>query len=392
MLPPTFRVPSPDAGEVLLAANFAVGTEVNHMKAVVMREFGGPDVLRYEDVPTPEPGSDEVLVEIHAVSVNQTLDIAIRAGKRPQGVKFPLVLGIDPSGVVTATGPNVEGTGVKVGDRVTVTYSIRCGSCESCISNKGGCNHPVRLGIDRWGGYAEYVAVPVTNVYPIPDVVSFEDATVVSRHFPMAYHLLVHNADLQAGEWVLVMGAAGALGSMGVQIAKMIGARVIAGAGADERVQVALSYGADYGVNYRKQALRDEVMRITGGVGVDVIYENISDPRTWSEAFGSLGYRGRLVTAGAHGGGMVTLDAQQLYLKRQRIIGVAGAGEMDIPLGLKAAAEGRIKALIDRRLPLWEAPLAHEAVEGNQAIGKIILEPFPGASAGESSEVGVTSS
>jgi NADPH:quinone reductase-like Zn-dependent oxidoreductase len=171
------------------------------------------------------------------------------------------------------------------------------------------------------------------------------------------------------------MGATGALGSSCVQVAKMLGAKVIAGAGTDERVELAKSCGADLGINYRARDLANEVMRLTDNAGVDVVCENISDPTLWPAAFASLALNGRLVTAGAHGGGTVKLDVKRLYMRRLRIIGAAGTNLTDVEKALDAAREGKIRAIIDRIMPLRDAAEAHRIVEQNQIAGKIILDP-----------------
>jgi NADPH:quinone reductase-like Zn-dependent oxidoreductase len=191
----------------------------------------------------------------------------------------------------------------------------------------------------------------------------------------MAFNLLTSKTTIKPGEWVLVMGAAGALGSCCVQVAKMFGARVIAAAGADDRVALALDYGADCGVNYRKQDLAAEVMKLTDSEGADVVCENISDPTLWPAAFASLAMNGRLVTAGAHGGGTVNLDVKRLYMRRLRIIGAAGTNLVDVEKALDAAREGKIRAIIHRIMPLRDAAEAHRIVEQNQIAGKIILDP-----------------
>jgi len=191
----------------------------------------------------------------------------------------------------------------------------------------------------------------------------------------MAFHLLVSKAEVRPAEWVLVMGATGALGNSCVQVAKMLGATVIAGAGSDDRVAVALKQGADFGVNYRNSNLTEEVMKLTDGRGVDVVCENIADPTLWPVAFASLAMNGRLVTAGAHGGGTVPLDVKRLYMRRLRIFGAAGTHLADVEKSLRAAAEGMIRPILDRTLPLSEAALAHRIVEQNQITGKIILNP-----------------
>ena len=171
------------------------------------------------------------------------------------------------------------------------------------------------------------------------------------------------------------MGATGALGSSCVQVAKMLGAKVIAGAGTDERVELAKNYGADLGINYRMRDLANEVMRLTDNQGVDVVCENISDPTLWPAAFACLALNGRLVTAGAHGGGTVNLDVKRLYMRRLRIIGAAGTNPADVEKALDAARERKIRAIIDRIMPLRDAAQAHRIVEQNRIAGKIILDP-----------------
>lgn len=347
------------------------------MRAVVVREFGGPEVLRDEEVETPSPGPGEVLVGVHSVSVNRTLDLAVRAGTYSRPAVLPLVLGVDPAGVIVSVGDGVDPA--RVGERVACTSGGGCGQCPLCLAGQDGdCTRGnLSLGLSRWGGYAEYVTLPARNAFRIPDSLGFAEATVIVRHAPTAWHLLTSKARLEAGEWLLVMGAAGALGSFGVQIGRLLGARVIAAAGADERVAAAVSYGALHGVNYRQQDLTEEVLRITDGYGVDVVFENISDPVLWPRAFASLAERGRLVTAGAHGGGQVMLDARRLYLKRLQVIGSPGANRSDVESALAAAEQGQLQAAIGCRLPLSQAAHAHQLLEQNAVLGKIILEPGP---------------
>lgn len=334
------------------------------MKAIVIREFGPPGVLRLEDVPTPEPGRGEVLIKVHAVSVNRTLDTVVRAGKYGRRVTLPLVPGVDPSGIVVKLGPDV--TSRKVGDRVVTQLRV---------SEPTATEPPRLMGVHTWGGYAEYVKAAADTLVLVPEAVDFPTATVVARHAPTAFMLLRDRAKLQAGEWVLVMGAAGGLGSAGVQAAKYLGAKVIAAAGSDERVKVGRGLGADAGVNYRKEDLTVEALRITEGRGVNVVFENIGAPDLFPKAFAALARHGRLVTAGGHGGGTVPLDINRLYQHLLTVIGAVGENKDDVRLSLQAAAGGRLKALIDRVLPMSQAALAHEIVESRAGIGKVILDP-----------------
>ena len=334
------------------------------MKAIVIREFGPPGVMKLEEVPTPEPGPGEVLIKVHAVSVNRTLDAVVRAGKYARRVSLPLTPGVDPSGVVVKLGPEV--TERKVGDRVTVQLRT---------SNDSGADSIRNLGVHAWGGYAEYVRALANRTAIVPDSLDFATATVVSRHAPTAFTLLRDRAKLAAGEWVLVMGAAGGLGSAGLQVAKYLGAKVLAAAGSADRVKVGLDLGAAAGVNYRAQDLTMEALRITEGQGVNVVFENIGDPDLFPKAFAALARRGRLVTAGGHGGGTVPLDVNRLYQNHITIIGATGETPEDVTLSLKAAAEGKFKGLIDRIMPLSQAVQAHELIEAREGLGKIILDP-----------------
>jgi NADPH:quinone reductase len=344
------------------------------LKAIFLKEFGGPEVLRLEDVPAPQPAAGEIVLKVHSVSVNRTLDLVVRAGKYPVKIQLPHVLGADPAGEVVEIGGSV--TKFKVGDRVAVVSATPCRQCGPCLKGEAAnCVDSKRIGVDLWGGYAEFIVLPARYAVKLPDEISFAEGTVIMRHFPMAFNLLASKADLKPGEWVLVMGATGALGSSCVQVAKMQGAKVIAGAGSDERVNAAKSYGADFGINYRKQNLAEEVMKLTDGQGVAVVCENVADPTLWPGAFNSLATDGRLVTGGAHGGGNVKLDVKRLYMKRLLIIGAAGTHLPDVDKALQAARAGKIRAIIDRTLPLREAVEAHRIVEGNQTSGKVILDP-----------------
>jgi len=330
-----------------------------------MREFGPPDVLRLEEIPTPVPGAGEVLIRVHAVSVNRTLDLAVRAGTYPARATLPHILGVDPSGVVAAVGDGV--TARKVGDRVTTRQLVRPATATS---------GPMLLGVHTWGGYAEYVKVPADITHAIPDGLDFGIATVVSRHGPVALSMLRDVAKVTPGDWVLVMGASGGLGSAGIQVAKDLGAKVIAAAGADERVSAAVALGADAGVNYRTEDLTDAVRKITGGRGVDVVFENIADPELFARAFAALARNGRLVTAGAHGGGTVPLDVQRLYMNSISVIGSVGRITADdLALCLRAAAEGRHRVIVDRVMPLADAARAHRIVAERSGTGKVVLQP-----------------
>jgi len=332
------------------------------MKAVVMHSFGGPEVLSFEDFPRPVPGPGEVLVAVHAVSVNRTLDLVVRAGDYGAPIKLPHILGVDPSGIIAEIGPGVADRAV--GQRVATLpwRSKAVGPLDA-------------VGMQHLGGYADFVKLPASATVPIPDGLGFAEATIVTRHAPQAFNLLRDRAGLKAGETVLIMGASGGLGSTGVQIAKLMGATVIAAAGAPERVQAALDLGADHGIDYRREDLTARALELTGGRGVDIVFENIADPVLFPKAFHAIARHGRLVTAGSHGGGEVTLDVKRLYLYQIALMGSIGFTPADVEASLQAAAQGRFSVLIDAILPLRDAREAHERVARRDGVGKVILSP-----------------
>ena len=342
------------------------------MRAIVIHKTGGPEVLSLEQVPTPKPGAGEVLLRVGAVSVNRSYDLAVRAGTSPFNPKLPVIPGVDPAGEIVDVG---EGVSLSlIGRRVAVLGMVRCGKCEACATGKR-CAYNKPIGLQAPGGCAEYVAVNELQVREIPGSLSFADATVICRHGAAATAEIA-TAQMGVGEWVLVMGAAGGLGNILVQLAALAGARVIAAAGSDARVNVGIQSGAQFGVNYRTQNLADEVMRITDGHGVDVVFENIGDATLWSGAFNSLAAGGRLVTMGYHGGGTVPLDVKQLHLKRLRILSSAPANcDADLLRCFELGAQGKLRALIGRKFALEEAQAAHRLAESGDVIGKILIEP-----------------
>jgi NADPH:quinone reductase len=343
------------------------------MKAVVIHEYGPPDVLRYEDVPDPVPREGEIRVRVHAATVNRVLDVSLRAGREQyRGPVLPLIPGVDCAGVVDAVGPHVGRW--RAGDRVAAAGVM---PLKICAEDGNGYRGPQgMMGIKRQGGFAELIAVPACAAVAVPERLDFHRAAVIMRHVPTAWNLLMHVAELKAGESVLIMGAGGNLGSIGIQIAKnVIGSTVIAAAGSDARVKLGINLGADFGVNYATQNIRDEVLRLTHGKGVDVLYDNIANPVVLPLAFRAIGMDGRLVTAGAHAGPDVAIDFSHLYHKRITIRGRPGFTPSDLPDCLAAAAEGKVVPQIDKIMPLSRAAEAHRLIEDNGGQGKIVLDP-----------------
>jgi NADPH2:quinone reductase len=343
------------------------------MKAMVIHQFGPPDVLTYEEVPDPQPRAGEIRIRIHAATVNRVLDVSLRAGKESaRGPVLPLIPGVDCAGVIDAIGPGVERW--RRGMRVAAAGVMPLEPCAE--DGEAYAGETGMMGIKRPGGFAQMVALPACAAIELPPELDFHHAAVVMRHVPTAWNLLVNIAELKAGETVLIMGAGGNLGSIGIQIAKnVIGANVIAGAGSDEGVKMGRDLGADHAINYNSCDLATEVMKLTGGKGVDVLYDNIANPKVLPAAFRTLGFDGRLVTAGAHAGPNVSIDFSHLYHKRITIKGRPGYRPADVAQCFAAAAERKIKAQIEHILPLSRAADAHRLVESGKARGKIVLDP-----------------
>jgi NADPH:quinone reductase-like Zn-dependent oxidoreductase len=343
------------------------------MKAVLIERFGGPEVLAYCDVPTPQPGPGDVVVEVRAATVNLTLDIHTRQDGDGRNPMLPLVLGSDPVGVIAAVGSGVDSR--HIGEHVAVASTLACATCANCTAGRpDACTQPRHLGIHRWGGYADYVRVGASDVRAIPADLDFKSAAAIFRHFPAAYGL-ARKAGGCHDQTLLVMGASGALGAALVQIGKQRGSRVVAAAGSDAGVQAALELGADAGINYRRHDLEAEVMAATDARGVDVAFENSGDSKLWAAAFACLARNGTMVTAGAHGGDEVAVNIKRLYRLKLRILGGTANTEEDFVATCDAAVRNRLRIPIHCILPLSRVAEAHELVSSRTAVGKVVLVP-----------------
>jgi NADPH:quinone reductase len=350
------------------------------MKAVVLRRFGGPEVLELLDWPDPPVGPRDVLVRVHAVTVGRTLDVEVRRRGADFHVTLPRILGSDPAGVVEAVGSEV--TRVRPGDRVVSTSTLFCGRCEWCRAGlTNACDEHGALGVHRDGGCAELCAIPQESVERIPDHVGFDQAAAMGVGYPMAWSLL-HAGGVKPGDDVLVMGAGGGLGICGVLVGRALGARVIAAAGADWKLDRCRDLlGADAVVNYARPGWSERVRELTGGRGVGVVFENIGDPGLFGEAIASLRRYGRLVTCGGHGGGgTIELSLRMLYRRHLAVIGETGATAAMCRDVFAAVAGGRLAPPpVFHRHPLEDVAAAHEAAVGRDLFGRVVLTIGDGA-------------
>jgi NADPH:quinone reductase-like Zn-dependent oxidoreductase len=352
--------------------NFRGGGEVDGMKAVRMHQHGGPEVLKYEDAPEPQIEANEVLVQVKACALNH-LDLWLRVGVPAWKLPFPHILGSDISGVATQVGSLVKH--VKEGDRVLLCPGISCGHCAECFQGRdSACRYYTLFGVLVDGGYAEYVKAPEANVLPIPGDLSFDEAAAVPLVFLTAWHMLVTRAGIRPGEDVLVIGAGSGVGSAAIQVAKLFGARVIAVAGGDEKLEKARALGADEVVNHTRQSIAGEVRRITGKRGVDIVLDHVG-AAVWEDCFQSLATYGRFVTCGVTAGAEVKLDLQALFGRQRALYGSFMGGKGELVEALNFIGQRRLKAVIDSAFPLKEAAAAQRKMESRNFFGKILLHP-----------------
>jgi NADPH:quinone reductase-like Zn-dependent oxidoreductase len=342
------------------------------MKAIALRAHGGLDVLRLEELPDPEAAAGRVVVRVKAVALNH-LDVWVRLGWPGLKLDFPHVPGADVAGVVEAVGAGV--TGVAVGDAVVVNPGLSCGRCRACLSGQDVlCRSYAILGENVSGGYAEKVAVPAQNVLPKPANLSFEEAACVPLTFLTAWHALVARAQVRPGEVVLIHAGGSGVGSAGIQIAKLLGATVIATAGSDAKCQRSAQLGADHAVNYATADFLAEVRRITARRGVDVVFEHVGKA-TWEKSLLALTRGGRLVTVGATTGYDPPTDLRHVFYRSLSILGSTMGSKGELFDVLSLVEQGKLKPVLDRVLPLAQAAVAQKLLEDRAQFGKIVLTP-----------------
>ena len=340
------------------------------MKAIVFQEFGGPEVLKFAEIPDPKMRNDHVLVKVKACALNH-LDLWVRKGL--PGVNLPHINGSDIAGVVEDVGEYV--TAVKAGQRVLLAPMMFCNHCQWCTSGQQNlCREFTVLGNGVDGGNCELIAVPEVNVIPFPDTLSFDEAASVPLVFLTAWHMLVARVQIRQGQWVLVLGAGSGVGTAAIQIAKLFHANVIATAGDDAKLAKARELGADYTIHHYEAKIGDEVRRITNKRGVDIVFEHVGKA-TWPESIRSLRPGGTLVTCGATTGPEVSFDLRQLFAKQLSFLGSYMGTMGDLYEVLGHVFAGRLKAVVDRAFPLRETAEAHRYLESSKMFGKVVLNP-----------------
>ena len=342
------------------------------MKAIVFSAHGGPEVLQYTEAPEPRINATEVLVRVRACALNH-LDLWVRRGIPGVPIPLPHIPGSDISGEVAKVGDLVKR--VKVGQKVLLAPGISCGQCVRCLGGEESlCREYNLFGYMVDGGCAEYVRSPEANAVPIPGDLSFEEAAAVPLVFLTAWHMLMTRARLQPGEDVLVLGGGSGVGSAAIQIAKLIGARVFATVGTEEKGKRARELGADEIILHSQQKISEEVKRLTSRRGVDVVFEHVGEA-TWDQSVASMAAGGRLVTCGATTGYHGKIDLRFLFGKQLSLLGSFMGSRSELFRVIELIGRRQLHAVIDRVMPLAHCAEAHALLENREHFGKIVLKP-----------------
>jgi NADPH:quinone reductase-like Zn-dependent oxidoreductase len=342
------------------------------MKAAYFKEHGGAEKMLYGDYKDPVIGTDEVRVRVKASALNH-VDFLLLDGRFPPPEGLPHVNGCEATGTVEATGASVKG--LAVGQRVIIFPGFSCGTCEYCLrGERTVCVRYGYLGAHRDGAQAELVKAPAVNILPLPETISFEAGAAVPMAFLTSWHALIAQAELRPGQTVLVQAAGSGVGSAAIQIAHMIGARVITTVGSDDKIEFARGLGAEQVVNYRKQDFVDEVRKWTNRRGVDVVIEHIGG-ETLEKSIYTLTRLGKLITIGSHDTHWGRMDLRHVYSKNLRIIGTNLGSILELKAILDHLAEGRLKPIIDRAFPLQDIRAAVQYALDRKAKGKVLIIP-----------------
>jgi 2-desacetyl-2-hydroxyethyl bacteriochlorophyllide A dehydrogenase len=340
------------------------------MKAVQLTVHGTPGEFRFVELPDPKPDANEVLVQVYACGLNH-LDLWLEEGALPIPVQLPRIPGCEIAGRVIALGEGVHNW--REGERAAVQSNLFCGRCEYCKRGQESlCLNGELVGVQRDGGFAEMVCVPANALVRLPDKVDFETSAALTLAGSTAMHMLTARTKVSAGDWVLVIGASSGVGSAAIQIAKQLGARVIATGSTEEKRDLALKLGAEHAVDSNNEAWSAEVRNITGKKGVDLVVEHVGG-NVLENAFNCLARGGTVVTCGATAGREVKMNLWPFFVKEHRLIGSYGRDRVDLENTLEWAANSKLLPIINRVFPLEETPRAFAALRERRVLGKLVI-------------------
>ncbi|MCZ6600193.1 MAG: zinc-binding dehydrogenase [Acidobacteria bacterium] len=340
------------------------------MRAVRIHAHGGLDQLQLESLPVPEPGPGEVRVRVHASGLNH-LDLWVRRGVAGHTFPLPLTPGCDAAGVLERLGPGVSD--LHEGDEVVVAPGLSCGTCAACVSGEDHlCAAYGILGETRDGTDADFVIVPARNIMAKPKCLDFTAAASFSLTFLTAWHMLVARAGLRPGETVLVHAAGSGVSAAGIQIANLLGARILATAGSEEKLRRARKLGAHEAISYHDPEWPRVVRKMAGGGGVDVVLDHVGSD-TFAGSMRTLAKGGRYVFCGATSGFEMKGDFRPVFFKNLAILGSTMGSQGELRRVRDLMAAGRLVPVIHQVLPLEHVAKAHEVLEERRAFGKVVL-------------------
>lgn len=340
------------------------------MKAILFYNHGNLDVLEYADFPTPGPGPGQVLVRLKAAALNR-LDLWVREGWPGLKLEYPHIPGADGAGEVAALGDGVKTW--SVGDRVVINSNLSCGTCEYCLSGMDNrCINWGLLGETQRGTYAEYIAVPARNLFPLPEGFDEHTAAAAALVYHTAWHSLISRGNLKPGETVLIVGASGGVNLASLQIAKLAGATVIVVGSRQDKLALAGSMGADHLIDRsQEQNWSEAVYQMTEKRGADVVVDNVGT--TFPDSFRAAGRGARILTVGNTGNPNVEIDNRFIFAKHLSLIGSTMGTHSDFKKVMTLVFSGHLKPVLDRTYPLSEARAAQERLATGDQMGKITL-------------------
>jgi NADPH:quinone reductase-like Zn-dependent oxidoreductase len=340
------------------------------MRALQLISHGAPGRFQIADLPSLQPGADEVVVKVRACGLNR-LDLWLEEGGLPIPMQLPRTPGAEISGVIGKLGSDVDDW--RVGDRVAIQSNLFCGKCEFCLrGDESICLKGQLLGVQKDGGFAEEVLAPARSLVAIPSGVDFETSAALTLAGSTAMHMLTNRAEIRSADWVLVMGGASGVGTAAIQISKQLGANVIATASTLEKRNVAMQVGADHVIDSTGEDWPNEVRQITDRRGVDIVVEHIGG-RMLQQAFACLARGGTVVTCGATAGREIQMNLWPFFVKQQRLIGSYGRNRADMIATLDWAAVGKLKPMVHKTYKLEEAPLAFADLRARTVLGKAVV-------------------
>ena len=332
------------------------------MKAIIFHEVGGPEVLKYEEVSDPVIEDGEVLINVKSTTLN-SVDLKLRSGKSPRPVDLPHIGGVDIAGEIAEVGNGVSN--VKVGDRVLVMPAIK--------TSKGF----QIVGINTYGGFAEKVKVPATNVVKISDRLSYDNASIIATTYTTAWYALVQRGNIKEEQTVLVHAAGSGTGSAAIQVAKLFNSYVIATAGSNEKLEKAKENGADFTINYSTDDVSEKLKEATKNNKINLIFDPVG-ASMWKNNLQFLSPKGKLLIVGVSGGGLVeSVGLGPIIIKDLSVLGVTvfNAEVHHFEKVIELTAEGKLNPVIYKKLPLNQAAEGHTILENREQFGKVVLNP-----------------